>query len=448
MNQTFQMRCYRLMKCAVSSALIFAVAVMVLAGTLPQRAAAQEPELLDRVLVIAGESVVMESEMEERLLATRRRLQAANTPLPDEELLRSRVLDQLILESLIKQRAVRSGIQVTSDELTLAASRVASEQKMSEEEFYASFQKRGESYDDFLTELRENLTMQKVQQAEVGPLIRITEEEIDSFLASSAGETLLAREYLVHHIMLGMHNEPEAAKEKAADLLQKLEDGESFEALAAAHSEARSALEGGALGWRKLSQLPELIANALPRMSVGEIAGPLDDGFALHLVRLSERRGDTVRYAEEANIRHILLKPGALRTLEEAKEELDYLRLRIVLGDDFASLAQVHSEDPNSALSGGDLGWVQTEQLPILFQQALEGLEAGDLSEPFQTDAGWHVAQVLGKRTADLTESTGRNRAYRLLYERKYEEEVMRFVYELRHQAYVEMKDGTAQESH
>ena len=186
-----------------------------------------------------------------------------------------------------------------------------------------------------------------------------------------------------------------------------------------------------------------MLAKAVQKLKVGDIAGPIDDGFALHLIRLTDRRGDSIRYAEEVKLRHILLKPSALRTLEQAQEEIGSIRRRIEVGEDFAALARIHSEDPNSALSGGDLGWVQEEQLPPAFVQALSKTKEKELSEPFATETGWHIAQVLERRTADLTEETGRNRAYQLLFERKFEEELTRYMHEIRSQAYVELKERT-----
>ena len=428
-------------KATKPSPLWSALALALLAVSAPLLPA--QTELLDRILAIVDNSIIMESELEDRLTIARARLRQANTPLPPENILQSQVLDQLIVESLMKQRADRAGLQVTSDEASSALQQLAARNGLTIDGFRAQVEGEGTSFEEFLRQFRSDLLIQKAQRAQVGPRVRITDEEIDRFLASSVGEELLAREYLVHHIMLPVEGNNTVVQAKASELLQELRDGANFESLAATWSQARTALEGGSLGWRKPSQLPEALANAVRDLKVGDVTGPVNDGFALHLVRLTDRRGDTVRYAEESRLRHILLKSSALRTLQQASEEILSLRRRLELGEDFASLARVYSEDPNSALSGGDLGWVQAEQLPEAFREAVESAEVGNITDPFQTEAGWHLAQVLEKRTADLTEMTGRNRAYRLLYERKFEEELARYMHEIRNQAYIEEKART-----
>ncbi|MGI9346180.1 MAG: peptidylprolyl isomerase [Gammaproteobacteria bacterium] len=417
-----------------------ALAISTWAVAPPVQGQSKSLALIDRIAAIADNSLIMESEFEERLQAVKDRLRTSQTQVPPDRFLENQVMEQLIVESLIKEQAARANIQVSSAELNQALERIANQSNYSLAELYESLKQEGIAVDKFLSRIRDDLLIQKTQQALLRSRISITEEEIDRFLASTAGDALLGREYLVSHILLPFEDDPQKATDTAKIIEQKLKEGSDFESLAVEFSQSRTALQGGSLGWRKPSQLPNIIAQAIRTMQVGDYSAPLDDDFALHIIRLTDRRGKTVRYTTEYLVSHLLLKPSAIRTLEQTETELTALRNRITEGEEFTALARIYSEDPDSALSEGNLGWVQIEQLPPDFATVIDALTAGTLSEPFQTEAGWHVAIVHDKRTSDLTEELSRNHAIQSIFERKFEEELDRYLHEIRSQAYVDLK--------
>ena len=404
-----------------------------------------QPLLLDRIAAIVEDDIIMETELVSRLQEFKLQIQQRGARVPDDIVLVPQVLNYVILESLQVQMARRNGIQAEEADIRSAMEATAAQNQLSLDDFLTQLQEQGLDPSDLRDRIESQILVSRVQSARLGPRIRITEQEIESFLDSDEGQSLFADEFLVHHILLRSTESLSATKKKATELVQRIRDGEDFEALATQFSTSRTALNGGNLDWRKLAELPRKFGSAVRRMQRGDISDPIEDGDSVHILRLTDRRGDTANYARQYKIRHILLRPNAVRDLPASREELLEIRERIANGEDFVELAKEFSEDPNTALLGGDLGWVSADQLPPEFTAAVEGLQPGSLSEVFQSEAGWHLIELSESRIADIAPQRMQVQAQNVLYRRKFEEELDVFLGSLREESFVDLKGEWAQ---
>lgn len=401
---------------------------------------------LDRIVAVVDDDIVMESELIERVAAVKSQLQKQNTPLPPFETMLSQVLDRMILENLQLQMADRAGIRLDDNSINKTIRNIARQNNLSTEQFRAALAEEGLSYKALREQIRREMTLTQLRQRRVGNRIRITDQDVENFLSSDLGKTNLAPDYHLGHILIPVGQNADKAtqtlaEEKADLVYRQLNNGADFAQMAVAHSSGQKALEGGDLGWRKAAQLPTLFADTVLDMESGDISEPIQSASGYHIIKILEVRGGTEHLITQTHARHILIKPNEIRSLEESKKQLEEIRQAIVSEKEtFDSMAKTYSDDPGSALEGGDLGWFNPGTMVKEFEQTMTVLEPNTVSDVFRTQYGWHIVEVLGRRNQDMSEEFRHNRARQMLHRRKFDEELTTWLRELRQNAYVEVR--------
>ena len=419
-------------------------ALAVLALALGVHAGAQT-KTVDGIVAIVNDDVVLASEVVERFEVVMQQLEADGAADIERDVILEQILERLVLESLQLQEAESRGVVLDDETLTRAVRDYATQNGMDIDQFIVALGQEGISYRAFREQVRRQLTLDRIQREVVNRRVYITEQDIDQLLASPFFAEQISDEYRVGHILLAVAQdasaeEVEALAAVADGLVAELREGADFAALAVEHSAASTALEGGDLGWRRASRLPSLFAEQVLELTAGDVIEPLRNSSGIHIVKLLDRRGASQQINDETLVRHILLKPSAIRTEEETHAAIEDLRQRIVAGDDFAALAMEHSEDPGSALAGGDLGWSRADQFVREFQEAMAGTEVDTLSPPFRSEFGWHILEVQGRRQQDASDEARRDYAVRVLHAQRFEERMEEWLTEIRDEAFVEKR--------
>ena len=391
-------------------------------------------EILDRVAIIVGEGVVLESQVNNMLASIEKRYQEQGAPMPPQEALLEQVQERLIIEELQLQMGRQAGIRVGDGELNQAFENIAQTNGLSLEEFIKTLEAEGESYEELRSQVRKEMIIQRVQRGKVGRAVDITEQELDGFLATEGAVKELSPELFVRQILVSDQN-------KANSLLIKINNGEDFADLARKNSKSSNASSGGEMGWRNLADLPSLFAGALKNKKKGYISPPLKSGSGFYILKLEDKRGDLVRFEDQWNVRHILMMTTKLRDETFTKKELEEVRKRVLDGEDFSLLAKEFSEDPGSASRGGDLDWLSRGKTAPAFEKMMLESPVGEISPVFESEFGFHFLQVLDTRTEDLTEEVIKDRAYGILFARKFDEELENTLRTTRAEAFVEFKE-------
>ncbi|MFT5101996.1 MAG: peptidyl-prolyl cis-trans isomerase SurA, partial [Planctomycetaceae bacterium] len=318
--------------------------------------------ILDQIAVVVDDDVVMESEVESRRRAVVGQLKGQDKRLPPDDIMRQQIIERLIVENLQLQMADRAGIRVSDEELNSALGRIAAQNELTLAQFSLEIEKDGISYLEMRDQVRREIAISRVRDGVMRRRIKVTEQEIQVFLQSELGQTLTADEYRLAHILLPFQEGADSEsinriKESANALIDELNGGADFQTLAIERSTASDALEGGDLGWRKSVQLPTMFSDVAVNMELGDIRGPIKSGSGYHVVTLLDKRGaKTEGRVEQTQVRHLLIQPSEIMTEEEAREFAESLRTEVLEGRPFDEIAKLHSDDPGSALSGGDLG--------------------------------------------------------------------------------------------
>jgi peptidyl-prolyl cis-trans isomerase SurA len=402
-------------------------------------------EELERIVAVVNEEVIVDSRLQREIRGVEAELRQQATRLPSPEVLRRQVLERLVLSRLQLQLAERNSIKVDDGELNDAVRNVAAENNLSLEQFRQALDKEELDFAEFRENLREQLTIRRLQQRQVVSRVNVTDQEIANFIANQAQQGNTTAEYHLLHILIALPDaaSPEVIKEKqqkARELVDSLRAGADFQATAVAVSDSQQALEGGDLGWRKAGEVPSLFAGLVARMSVGDIEGPIRNAGGFHILKLAGIRSTGQSVVTQTRARHILIKTSELISDQEAESKLAQLRERILHGDDFTELARAHSEDPASAAEGGALGWISPGVMVSEFEEVMDSLKTNQISQPFRSRFGWHILQVLERREHDNTEEALRTRASKQIRQRKIEEELQNWLRQLRDEAYVEYR--------
>jgi peptidyl-prolyl cis-trans isomerase SurA len=407
-------------------------------------AATARAEPIDRIVAVVNDGVVLQSELDRALQTTRKQLADRNIAMPSEGVLRGQVLERLVVNRVQTQRAQDVGIRVDDRELNEVLAGLASQNKMTLAEFAVAVRKEGMDYLSLREQIRDEVVIQRLRSREIEHRVNVTEQDINLFLANQA--QLDKSEYRLSHILVavpdGAPSDVRAkARAKAEALLKRLQAGEDFAQIAIANSDGQQALAGGDLDWRAGANLPELFAQAVQTLKSGELAPLLENASGFHLLKLADVRGGAERKSvTETHAQHILLTTSAVRTEEQAKQEARQLHERIKQGEDFGAIAKKVSDDPGSKADGGDLGWQPAGVYAPEFQAALDKLQPGQVSTPFRSPFGWHIAKVIERRTRDATDETRRARARGAIQNRKAAEEYDMWLRRLRAEAYVEIR--------
>ena len=407
-------------------------------------------ETLDGIAAVVNDDVVLLSELNERFNSFKSQL----TPdqlrqVPDESVILSQILERLIVESIQLQEAELRGIVIDDEEVNETARNYAAEQGITIEQLQEALESEGVTYEMFLAEIRRQLTLARVQQIMVNRRLYVSQRDIEDFRKSPYFEELASEEYRIGHILLAIDdnagpNAETRAQETATYLIGELRNGTALSGLAVNFSASNTALEGGDLGWRKASQIPSLFSDQILEMEAGEVAEPIQNSLGIHIVQLLEKRGASTTTGESSLVRHILVSPSAIRSEDETFDLVNELKNRLDEGEDFATLAEEYSDDPSSALAGGDLGWNNGENFVPEFQSAMAEAEIGVVTEPFQSEYGWHILEVQERRVEDLSEDALNELALRAIYERRFDELLQGWIKEVRDEAFVQILSGTA----
>jgi len=401
---------------------------------------------VDRIVAVVNEDVILESELNNRLRTVRGQLAQRNTKPPSEQVLRTQVLERLVMSKLQLQAAARSGIRIDDRALNAAISRIGRQNNLSLGQFRAALEADGFDFEVFREDIRNEMTISRLLQRRIRQRINISDQEVKNFLSTNKTQSSANSEYRLSHILISIPEAAsaervEAAKAKATSVVSQLRGGASFRQVAAANSDGQKAFEGGDLGWRKAAELPSLFSNVAQNMKTGDISDPIRSPSGYHIIQLADKRGDVQRHVVKQTLaRHILIRQNELTSDEDARTRLQQLLIRLEGGEDFAALARAHSDDRGSAAKGGELGWSSPGKLVPQFQAEMDKLDKGQISQPFRTQFGWHVVQVLDRRNYDDTEQFLRTKAREFIAKRRTEEETQAFKRRLRDEAFVEYR--------
>ncbi|HYK26182.1 MAG TPA: peptidylprolyl isomerase [Steroidobacteraceae bacterium] len=403
-------------------------------------------DLLDRIAAVVNDGVVLESEVDSQMTLVTERLKQQKLELPPDNVLRRQVLDRLILQQIQMQQASRAGIKVSDEQLNDALQDVAQRNGMKLAQLPDALAAQGIDYSSYRDTMRKELALTLLRQRDVIDRISVTSREIDRYLDREAKHPSGTTEYDISHILIAVPENAspqqiEQAAARAKDIYQRAESGEDFAKLAVTYSNSDTALEGGALGWRKGTELPTFLSDVVLKLKSGEVSQPIREPTGFHLVKLNGVRNDSKRVVvDQVHVRHILMRTNELQDDATVRGKLDGLRDKIKAGADFAVLARTSSEDPGSAPDGGDLGWASPDTYPPELASAVEKLEVNDISEPFHSQYGWEIVQLLGRRRYDSTEELKRKHAMDEIRASKSDEETELWMRRLRDEAYVEYK--------
>ena len=400
---------------------------------------------LDRIVAVVNDDVVMRSELNERVRTVTAQLNQQGTTLPPKGVLERQVLDRLILTKLQIQEAMHTGIRVDDETLNRTISGIAAQNKLSLAEFRKILESDNYSYEKFREDIRNEILISRLVQRQVNNRVMVSEREIENYLANMEQQGAIDKEYKLSHILIAIPQNAspgtiEETREKAEKVLNELKSGKDFAEMAATYSDGQQALEGGSLGWRKAGQVPTLFADFISLMNIGDISDLITSPSGYHIIRLDDIRTGKKVIITQVHVRHILIKPDEVEKPKDVIRRLTQLKLRIETGEDFAELARAHSQDNVSAANGGDLGWVSPGDLVPEFEQVMNSLKEGEISQPFETQFGWHIIQVLGRRKHDNTQDALRNQAREAIRERKLTEAKENWLRQMRDEAYVEYR--------
>jgi peptidyl-prolyl cis-trans isomerase SurA len=426
----------------------FATAVVLLLASAAAWGQAQpaRPRIteVDRIVAVVNNEVITKYELQSRVRDSLRELSRRGTPAPAPVELERQVLERMITERVQLQLARDTSIRVEDQELERTVGRIAEANKMSVPEFRAAFEKDGVPFDRFREDLRNEVMLQRLREREVDNRISVGESEIETYL-SEQKETQEVSELHLSHILIRVPdqaNPEQLARQRARadEVVRRLGEGADFGQLAASYSDAPDGMQGGDMGWRSRDHLPDLYVQAAAELQPGGVSPVLRSPAGFHILKVVEKRsGDAPALVEQNHVRHILVRTNEIVSEEDARRKLLQIRERVVNGVDFAEMARQYSDD-GSAARGGDLGWIYPGDTVPDFERAMNDLAPGQVSEPVRTPFGWHLIQVLDRRTADVSSDRRRLEARKALRERKSDEAFQEWLRQLRDRAYVEYR--------
>jgi len=409
--------------------------------------APEKPEPLDAMVAIVNSEIISRTELDKEEAFIKSSLENTKTPLPPEDQFRKQVLDHLISQKLQLQMATRLGVALDDATLQDALNTMAKENHQTLEEWKKQLEQKGFSFDEYKNQIKKQLIAEKLIQQEVGGRVYISNEEIKNVLNSEAFEAQHQTQYHLQDILIALPDVPSSeevqkAQRKAQEILTALKAGKNFQQLAMGQSNGHEALKGGDLGWRSPQELPEVFLQYVKKMAVGEVSPPIRTPNGYHVIKLVEAKGvDSRHFVTETKVRHILLIKNALLTDEEIKTKLNNIRQAVLKGESFADFAEKNSQDPLSASKGGDLGWVKPGVLVPSFEATMNQLKEGELSEPVESQYGWHLIQVEGRKQVDDTVAYRNSQIRRMLFQREFDEKVENWLQEMRQASYVRVMD-------
>ncbi|MDX1811625.1 MAG: peptidylprolyl isomerase [Gammaproteobacteria bacterium] len=402
-------------------------------------------EVINGIAAIVNDDVITTLELEQETENVKKQLLSQGTRIPPHKILLKQILEREINKRTQLQFAKATGIRVDDTELNNTLDRIAQQNKMNLRELKNALENEGFNFSEYREMIRKDMILARLRQREVINRIAVSEQEVQNFIATQTSQGNIDDEYNISQILIPV---PEAAsadkiqkiRKHAQEILKQLDSGADFGQIAISESSGQNALEGGKLGWRKAGQLPTIFATQVIQMQPGEHSDLIRSSSGFHIIRLNDKRSGEKHIVTQSKARHILMTPSEFNTEQEIIARLRQLRQRVLAGDDFAELAKSNSDDRGTALEGGDLGWVSPGQMVPQFEAAMNNLKVGEVSEPFQTQFGWHIVEVYDRRQIDNSKQVTENKAREFIRQRKTEEMTEAWARQLREEAFVEIK--------
>ncbi|QDX28901.1 peptidylprolyl isomerase SurA [Dickeya poaceiphila] len=422
---------------------------LVLGLALSANMAVAAPQEVNKIAAVVNNSVVLESDINSLLQSVKMNAQEAGQQLPDDATLRHQILDRLIMDNIILQMAQKMGVQVTDEQLDRSIANIAAQNRMSVDQLRSRLAAEGVSFDTYRNQIRKDMMIADVRNSEVRRRVNVLPQEVDSLAQQLASQGASGPEVNLSQILIPLSENPtqdqvDKAENLANRLVKEASQGADFGKLAITYSADPQALKGGQMGWGRPQELPSLFAERLTNPQKGQIVGPIRSGVGFHILRVNDTRGgDQPVSITEVHARHILLTTSVVMNDAQAKAKLEEVANQIKNGKiSFAAAAKQLSQDPGSANQGGDLGWASPEMYDPEFRDALTKLKKGEISAPVHSSFGWHLIQLLDTRQVDKTDAAQKDRAYRMLFNRKFAEEAQTWMQEKRAAAYVKILNG------
>jgi len=400
---------------------------------------------LDKIVAVVNNEVISQSELDGYThLVMSEMSQQPGTVLPPKSVLEKQILNRMVLDKIQLQLAAQSGIEVDSITVSQTIQNLAQMQGLSMEQFRQGVEQHGMKFDDYRDLIRKDLIIQNLQARDVGQNVNVSKTDIESFLNSPAGQDNSGTQYKLSHILISLPESPtpeivKNTQAQAEDIVKQLKNGTDFNKMAMSKSAGRQALKGGDLGWRSVGELPTIFVSTVPSMHVGDIVGPIRSSSGFHIVKLQDKRQEQAETQTETHVRQILIKPDANTSSEEVHEIMLSLKKQINKGADFAKVAQQKSQENKTAAKGGDMGWLAQDAVLPKFYQVMSSLPNNEVSEPFQTEEGWHLIQVLNRRTQRTSSEAAYHKAHEIIMVRKTNEAVEAWMKRIRDEARVEI---------
>jgi peptidyl-prolyl cis-trans isomerase SurA len=399
---------------------------------------------LDHIVALVNDDIIAKSELESRTQELLAQLTQKQANLPSMQIIHQQVLDRMITKRLQLQAARRLGLSVDDATVTKAIANIAETNQITLLQLRETLEADGIQFPLFREQLRDDILINRLKQKEVINKIMVTEQDIENFLARELGSSRQRSAVRLYHILIATPEgaspeDVQEAKKKAQTVYDELSQGADFNELAIRLSDGRQALDGGDLGWIEVSRIPSLFTTMIDEMETGSISEPVRNASGFHIIKLAEVKGGNKLIINQTHARHILVNTNEIVSDNEAQQRLETLRERIIGGDSFETLARSHSDDKASAIKGGDLGWTSPGDLVSQFEEQMNALAIGEISQPFKTPFGWHIVQPLERRQHDNTEEALKNKARQAIQKQKSDEAIDLWLRRLRDEAYVEI---------
>lgn len=402
---------------------------------------AQAAQTLDRVVAVVNNGIILQSELDAAMDRIEAQLRSEGRSPPPQNILEKQVLEHLVMQKIQLQEAKKHNIHVSDNDVDNALQSIAQHNGLTAQQFQNALQSQGIALNQFRKQVRDELMIQHLQKQEIQTNVSVTQRDVRLFLQNQAHHSNSGDSYHLLHILLSVpenasQSQVDKIKAKAQHIARQLKGGGDFRAVAMRVSDGQQALKGGDLGWIKAAALPTLFANVVPGMKSGDVAGPLRSPGGFHIIKVIGVR-NSEQSITEVHVRHILLRPNPQRNAAQTHQLAEKLYQQLQNGASFSELARVYSDDPQSAKEGGNLGWQPLGAYVKSFEQAIENLHTGQISAPFKTPFGWHIAQLLGRRQHEVSNKMRRRQARQAIGERKAREQYQNWLRRLRAEAYV-----------
>ncbi len=392
-------------------------------------------DFLDQIAVIVDEGIIMESEVNLALENTIKNFKEKGEALPPDKILFESVLERLIMDEILLQKAERFGVRISDQELNESLINFAAQDGLSLQELKTKIEKDNKSFKTFIEAIKQEMILRRVQSGLVRPKVLISDKEIENYINSSEGQELISIEYKINQILL-----KDEGNEKINSILDQISKGLPFEEASKKYSSLYQTENKGNLGWRFQSQIPTLFMNHIRKMNKNDVFGPIKSGAGIHIIQLEDIRGETIKTEAQSLVQHILITESEIRSAKQAKDLIYEIFNRINNGEEIDLLARVYSDDPGSKLDGGKLDWAPKGSYDAKFEEIMENSNKNELSEPFKSAFGWHVLKVLDRREKNISDELLKDKAYRILFQRKYREQLQNTLEEIRTEAFVDIK--------